>query len=315
MLIEDANIISVLGIDMYAYGLHAALGALLCLLFLALTEKKAALPRGGAALTGVCMLLCGFVFSRLLFVLFDGSMRSSLTLEGILYIQGGGYSMYGALLGACMGAWLAGKALHADVKRLMDYVVTALLLFIAAVRMGEMGTDVGISRPLVGDVAGFGPFVTAGEYDSYVSTYLIEAILALCLFSVCALYVKKCRKAGHTALLGMLLFGASQTVMESLRFDQHMKFSFVGVQQVLSMLLLIAVMMVFGVMARKKGQGKKLFTASIVYLVFLMGAVIGLEFLIDRSGLSRMMLYMVYVLLLAVPCVMGIRLKKLAERE
>ena len=46
-----------------------------------------------------------------------------------------------------------------------------------------------------------------------------------------------------------------------------------------------------------------------------MGAVIGLEFLIDRSGLSRMMLYMVYVLLLAVPCVMGIRLKKLAERE
>lgn len=315
MLIEDAYLINILGVDMYAWGLHVALGAALALAVLAVLWKKQKQPAGGAAVTGLCMLVCGFVLSRLLFVFFDGSMRSSVTLEGAVYVQGGGYSMFGALLGAYLGAWVAARCMKISARAMLDRVTVALMLFVVVARLGERYTDIGISRPLVNAPEGFGPFVTVGEYDSYISTYLLESILAAVIFIVCLWDLYKKRREGFTALLGWLLFGASQTVLESLRFDQHMKFSFVGVQQVLAMVLLIAVTVLLGVLAVKKGRGKKWLTGACIYLVCLMGAVVGLEFLIDRSGLSRLMLYSVYVLLMTVPCVMGIRLRYLAERE
>ena len=318
MLIEDAEIIRLLGVNMYAWGLHAALGCALCLICLAVCEKKAGLPKGGAALVSLCMLLCGAVLSRLFFVLFDGSMRSSLTLKGILYIQGGGFSMYGALMGAFAGAYLAGRVLKTPFLRLADVLFPALMLFIAVTRMGERFTEIGISRPLLNapEVKGaVSWFVTVGDYDLYLSTYVLEAAAALaCL--VLFLADKRRRHApGMSALMGMLVFGCMQTWLESLRFDQHMKFSFVGVQQVLSVLLMMGMVVYFGVCALKKGRGKRLFTLSCGYLAVLTGAVIGLEFLIDRSGLSRLMLYGVYAVLLLVPCIPGGKLRALAEKE
>ena len=45
-------------------------------------------------------------------------------------------------------------------------------------------------------------------------------------------------------------------------------------------------------------------------IALVAGGVIGLEFMIDRSGISRFLLYVPYVLLLALPAVCGFVFKK-----
>ncbi|MBR6525751.1 MAG: prolipoprotein diacylglyceryl transferase [Clostridia bacterium] len=313
MLIEDASIITVLGVPVYAYGLFVMLGVVLCMTFLALCLHKARCPKGCVPLTVFCMLLCGFVLSRMLFVLFDGSMRNGITLKNALYFQGGGYSMFGALAGALLGAYAAAKCVKAPVAKVLDAAVTALFLFVALSRIGEGYTDIGISRPLVGSEGGASFFITQGEYDRYISTYRIEVLCALACFLLCLWDLRGKHRHGFTALKGMLVFGCSQTVLESLRFDQHMKFSFVGVQQVLAVVLVIAVVVYLGIAAGKKGR--KWLIASIAYLVFMAGAVVLLEFLIDRSSISRLVLYGVYIAVVCVPCVMGLKMRSLAERK
>lgn len=314
MLIEDAQLLNLWGVQVYAYGLFAALGALACLVYLAINGKST-LKAGTAPVMGLSMLAGGFVLSRLMFVFLDGSMRSNVTLDGLLYIQGGGYSMYGALLGAVLLALLVGKIRGENLKKVLDTVVPALLLFMVFARLGEKFTDIGISRPLLHVPDALRAFVTVGEYDSYISTYLLESMVALAVYVMCIVLKAKKRPDGTAACLGLTVFAAVQTLLESLRFDQHMKFSFVGVQQVLSMVLLIAMVLYFAIHLAKMGRGKGYLVASIVYLVCLMGAVVALEFLIDRSGFSRTLLYILYGVLLALPCAGAWRISRLAEKE
>lgn len=310
MLIEDAQLLNLFGVDVYAYGLFVAIGVLACLVYLAINGKKT-LKTGTAPLMALCMVAGGFLLSRLMFVFLDGSMRNYVTLNGLLYIRGGGYSMYGALLGAVLAALTVGKVRGENLKKVLDLAVPGLLLFVLFARLGEKFTDIGISRPLLRVPDALKVFVTVGEYDSYISTYLLESIAALMLYVMCICIKAKKRPDGTAANLTMMVFAAVQTLLESLRFDQHMKFSFVGVQQVLSMVLLIAMVLFFAIRLAKKDY----LIASIVYLVCLMGAVVALEFLIDRSGLSRTVLYSVYAVLLALPCAGGWRMSRLAEKE
>ena len=313
MLIEDASIITVLGVPLYAYGLLCMIGAALCMAFWTVLCRKMRFPAGFAPLGGVCMLLCGFVLSRVLFVLFDGSMRYGITLKGALYIQGGGYSMFGALGGAMLGCCLAAKGMKVRCAGALDCAFTALMLFVAFARLGEGYTDIGISRPLVGGTEGASFFITEGEYDRYISTYRIEMLAAVLCLLVCLWDLRGKHRAGFTALKGMLVFGCCQTVLESLRFDQHMKFSFVGVQQVLSVVLVICVVVYFGIKAGKKGRTLQI--VSVMYLVLMAGLVVLLEFLIDRSSISRLVLYIAYIAVVCVPCVMGLKLRALAQKE
>ena len=314
MLIEDARIISVLGVDVYAYGFYVMIGAAFALVMQGIMHRTARFPKGSGALCGVLMLVCGFVLSRLLFVFFDGSIRNMITWKGLLYVIGGGYSMYGALLGAVLGALLGARVLKLPVGKVLDYAVCALFMFIWYARLGEQYTEIGISRPLVNEVKK-NLFVTVGEYDSYISTYLIEAVLSLVWALVCVADLREKHTPGHTAALGMLYFGASQMVMESLRFDQHMKYSFVGVQQILSVVLLAAAVVYFGVLAMKKHRAKALAVAAYVYLPVMAAGIVLLEFMIDRTTINRVLLYAVYVLMATVPVIMGILLRAQGEKE
>lgn len=314
MLIEDAATFSTLGVPMYLYGFYVMIGAAFALCMLGILFRKNRFHKGSAALCGVLMLTIGFVLSRLLFVFFDGSMRHMITWKGLFYVVGGGYSMFGALIGACLGACLGGKLMKLPLGKVLDDAVCVLLMFVWFARLGEQHTEIGISRPLVGDVQK-NLFITVGEYDSYLSTWLLEGLFALICAFVCLGDRRKKHPAGSTALLGMLLFGASQTVLESLRFDQHMKFSFVGVQQVLSVLLVAAVLIVLSVQAMKKGRGKKLAVFSYVYLVLMAACIVLLEFMIDRTTISRILLYAVYVALAAVPVWMGVKMRAAWEKE
>ena len=211
---EDAETIGILGVRMYAFGLYAAAGAALGLIALAWLLRRNRWEKGLAALTGVMSILCGFILARLFFGWLDNSMGQALSLRGMLLVTGGGYSMMGALIGACLGAVMAARIRKANAARLLDFLAPALLLFVCCERLGEgCIDDFGISRSLEGELFQGTFLAVKGLYASYLATYLLEALAALILAVILFLDEKEKRRAGNTFLLFLLLYGATQVLM------------------------------------------------------------------------------------------------------
>lgn len=306
---EDAVKTYFLGVEVYAFGLYAALGAALALIALGLLARRARFRPGTTALTGALAILCGFAVSRLFFCLMDRSLGGPVPLSGMLMVTGGGYSMMGALAGACLGAALAAKWTGQSAARLLDHLAPALLLFIACERLGEGSVEgFGLSRPLVGDLLKGSFLAVEGEYDWALATYLLESFTALALALVMLRDLSRSRRPGYTMILFLLLFGASQVILESLRFDQHMCISFVGLQQVMAMMMLGGA--VIGLALRRMKERKKLAMAALIVLPVAVGAGVALEFMIDRTTISRYLLYALFIAAMAAPAWLGILLRR-----
>ncbi|MBQ6951849.1 MAG: prolipoprotein diacylglyceryl transferase [Clostridia bacterium] len=309
---EEADYISFLGLDVYTYGLMCALGAGAMLLLLWCFGKGKKLPKGAAALTGVCAMLLGAFCSKLLFSLFSfnvdapflGKMKPGL-------FSGGGYSMMGALLGGFLGAALAGKMLKQSSLKFMDVFAPACLAFVFFARLGEMFypefAGFGVSRPLIYEFTKTWPIAVSDGTESYLATYLMEAICALVILFVLARDVKKQERDGNTFVLFLLLFGASQIIMESLRYDRHMSYTFIRMQQVLAILVLIGGLMYA---ARRSGKSKKQMGLLLLMMVVISVLGVALEFAIDRTELNRYLLYALFVVLVAIPVYLGMRCRK-----
>ena len=54
--------------------------------------------------------------------------------------------------------------------------------------------------------------------------------------------------------------------------------------------------------------------AAVILLVLVTGGVVGIEFMIDRSDVNNIILYCLYVLLLAVPVAAGLIFRTRSER-
>jgi len=276
-------------------------------LLLALARRDEA-HKNAAALTCLLSPLLGLVGARLLYVLLEVQFRPFLSLQNALNLELGGFSMYGALLGAVVGAVLAARWSGLKALRWLDYAAPALLAFIALARLGEGATALGISRPLVTGVLDRTFLAFQDEYDAYLRTYLLEAILALVLLIILLLALKHRGRPGNVFLLACLLYGISQTLMESLRFDGHLRFSFVGVQQVLSAVLFSAALIVLAVRALKNPGGKALPVVTLALLPLVIAGAIAVEFMIDRSPMGKLPAYGLYLLLLAIPAGLGMLL-------
>ena len=319
--IEDAPQTVFLGARVYTWGLYCFFGAVLCLVTVYFQTRG---KTNAAPLFGVIALPLGLVLARLFYCLFDARMRvfedlADGSLEwgeylGMLAdIRSGGFGMFGALLGGVLAALIVSRALGEDRMRLLDAAVCGLMLFVAAERLGEGSLeDFGVSRPLSERTGWWGLFITHGEFDDCISTYMLESLTALGLFILLE-WRRSSWKRGDAFLMGTLLFGLTQVLMESLRFDQHMRFSFVSVQQVLAMCCAAFALFVYGRRLKRLRIPSRLPLVTAVMVPAAVGLIVGLEFMIDRSGVSRVLLYMIYIAALAGLGFAGARMRRLAD--
>lgn len=310
---EDAVILEFLGVKVYAFGLYAALGAALAMLALIPIARKAKWKAGTGPVLGALSLALGFVFSRIFYCLMDVNLGALMPLWAAIRVNMGGYSLFGALFGVCLAAVLTGWLTGQKPAALLDYLVPAFLLFILCERLGEryiMGF--GQSRTL-SDTLLNGSFLTLEDPDYEgtwkLATYYIEAFAALVLALVALWDLRARRRPGSTFLQFMLLFGASQIILESLRYDQHMTvISFVRLEQVMSMALLGVALIVLAVRNRKKHRVLSLI--ALIAIPLTVGAGVGIEFMIDRSDISHYLLYAVFILIVGALAFMGLWLRR-----
>ncbi|MBR5111145.1 MAG: prolipoprotein diacylglyceryl transferase [Clostridia bacterium] len=316
VLREDAAKTTFLGIEFYTFGLYVAVGIALALAALALLMRRAKVKAGTAQLSGLLALACGFVFSRLFFGFMDESLGQTLPLWAMLRVDTGGYSMIGALIGASVGMVISAKITGQHPGRMLDLLVPCLMLFVACERLGERWIEeFGVSRYLSDNLLQ-GSFLTSeGDFGLRLNTYYLESAVALALAAALYFDLSPQRRPGDTFLKFLLLFGGTQILMESLRYDQHMTVkAYVKLQQVMAMMLMGAGVIALACRCWRKRRGLSL--AAFISLPVAVGIGVGIEFMIDRTAVSHYLLYAMFLAVVCVPVALGLMMRKeTAKRE
>ena len=310
---EDAPKTVFLGIEMYSFGLYVALGLALSLIALAALLRRAKWKGGTAALTGVLAMGVGFILSRFFFGRMDESLGQTMPLWAMLQVNAGGYSMMGALLGACLGTALSAKLTGQSPARLLDFLAPCLMLFAACERMGESCCEeFGVSR-FLSDELFKGTFLTVEtDFGLRLNTYILEAAAMLVLAIVLFLDLSPKRRAGDTFIKFLLLFGGAQILLESLRYDQHMTIkAYVKLQQVMAIMLLGTGVIILALRAWRRRRA--LAVVSLAAIPVCVSAGVGIEFMIDRTAVSHYLLYAAFLVVVGILVVFGLRLRKVGE--
>ena len=265
-------------------------GAALAVICLMLLSKRAGVSPEAAQWTAVLALPLGVWGGHLLY----GALLANLevTIYGFSFLFQpwmGGFMLYGALLGAAAGAWIAAKCLKKtkELPALLDCLAVSLLLLSAVIRLAEpfdtpdgYGQGYGIAMeemtvlplPLKTLLC----YVIDPEYmdEWYLAVFALEAIWAL-FAAVQAMRGLRRRAPGQTALLALILYAAGQLFFEFLRRDFTVNWRFVRLSQLISAILL-AVLLLFATL-RKRVAGKRA-VRSWIGLLLGTGVIIAMEF-------------------------------------
>ena len=294
-------------LPVYLYGVMIALGCALCWMTLTFTARREGLKDGTAVLTMLIALPLGLILSRLMFCLLDVNYRSIAKPADWLRLTDGGFGMFGALGGAMIAAIFAAGIMVQKKISLLAALMPGLFLFIFFERLGEgFVSGLGLSRSLIYDTFKNTFLAQSGEYDMYLRTWILEACFALVLFVVSLMILAHSEKPSHAFMKCLMLFGATQVLCESLRYDYHMTYSFVGVQHVLSMVALGVPVLIMGFRLLKRHKALSLM--GIISIPVVTALCVFLEFRIDRHSDNRFMIYGIYTLLLCIPTVLGFML-------
>lgn len=311
-LIDEAVIIEIFGIRMYAFGVYVALGALCAMATLALTAYWLRMKKGTAALTTLLSGIFGLVCSRLTFCLLNQELGILTPFHIWPKVSSGGWSMFGLIGGVFLGGFVSAKILKEKTGRILDMLSLSVLPLIAAERIGESRMDYfDISRTLDSSFLK-GSFLAVGEDEIYLATYYVAAAAAVILFIVLLVSATRHGMDGRLTIRFLLLFGAASIITESLRYDFFLSISFVGLQQVAA-----ALMLALGVILaiRRSNRPKSVLAiAAAVSLPLMVGIVIGLEFALDRTTWNKILIYILMIITVGIPAGLGLKLLS-SEKE
>lgn len=199
-----------------------AAGAAICA-FLALYLRKK--KRTAAALVFVpAAVALSLVLSRLAWWYFRPDSFGSLE-EALQFRLPGGFALMGVSAGCILAALLVWAIrLEPDLPDLLDCLCPAAALGIAVGRLAsffnasDRGMTVGGQYGLPWAAAVINPVSGMPEYR--IATFLLQAMAAGSIFVILlVVYLTGTKQKGDTCLLFLLLYGTTQTVLDSTRYD------------------------------------------------------------------------------------------------
>ncbi|HPJ01944.1 MAG TPA: prolipoprotein diacylglyceryl transferase [Candidatus Limiplasma sp.] len=287
-----------------AYGACAAVGALLAAMVMLWLGKRNNLPKGtamAAVLYGTVGALLG---SR---IVYCAAMIESISVDfGLLFIVRlweGGYTLFGGLWGGLAGIALYVRLTRQTAKPLLDIAAPAAALFLMMIRLGEAFTSQGLGFYVEQTAWQFFPFAVQDAYGYWnAPVYVFEAFAAFVIAAVCLRAALHSRPGMATALL-FTLVSLSQILLDSWRHDEYIRFGFVHFNQ-LAAVATLAVLLLIRVFHRVKQSGWNAWhiirSAAFAPLV---GVLIWVEFALEKSDISNVILYCIMA---AALCAMGV---------
>ncbi len=285
---------------MTAYSLCLAAGALLAAavtLWLGLrrlglkTTLDIMISAAVGALLGARILYC--------IAMFD-TISVDFGVDFIPRFWEGGYTLFGGVLGGLAAVCLYARAAKKAPAALLDMLAPGAALFLTVARLAEFFTTQGLGQYIETEAWLRFPFAVQDPYGYWVMpVFLYEAFAALVIAVLCAVLMKRMRPGG-TAVLFLTLLSLTQILLDSWRMDEFIRFGFVHLNQVAGALLLLA-LLVRSVSLRGKQAGRSAWqTVRCVAFALCLGALIWVEFALDKSSIDNVILYGIMTLALIV---------------
>ena len=268
-------------------------------------------------------ILFSLVFARLIHWYFRADGYEGL-LQAVTDFSRGGFALCGAFFGCFLAAWLCNLQKGSNkFFQMLDCMSVGGCAAIALGRLASFFTsenrgDIlpGITQlPLVYPVLN----PTSGITEYRFSTFLFQAIIAGCIFADLMLLFlqKKKKRDGDISLLFLLLYCATQVLMDSTRYDSLRLRSngFISIVQVLSAAAMLTVLILFTVrIVRQRGWNIRFFLIWIM-LAAGFGIAAYMEYHVQRHGDQAVFAYSIMSICLCVIVALGFILWNLSCRE
>ncbi len=295
------------GLLVTKYAVCIAVGAAIALGMTVLLGRRQGLDAFEGVALALCSGACALVCSHVLFCVLRWSyIFNDLGGNAAYLVQfwQGGYTMYGAILGAMLGMFLYAKGAKKPLLPLLDCLVPGMLVMIVLGRLGEGFTTQGMGSYVAKEALPMLPFVTVDEWgDPSLPVYIYEALASAIALAAMAYHLWRKAPTGRAAETGLTIVSLSQVIFESWRGDELIKFGFVRLNMILAACVL-AVIIGTRLYRIIKQEGVRAW--SIVRgVIFLAGAgiVIAIEFALDKSTINNTLLYGVMAAVLVTMCV------------
>ena len=284
------------------------------------------LGRSGNALAGFAAVPLGLALSLVLARFFHWYCRSD-SYDGFLsamtdYSQGG-YALMGVFLGCFLAAAaLRGLCFHRNLPQMLDAMALAGCAGIAVGRLASFfdASDRGQVVTVTQSLPWVYPVTNAvsGATEYRLATFLLQAMVAAALFVILGLYYRRAGsrgkyRDGDVCLMFLMLYGVSQVVLDSTRYDSLFFRSngFVSVVQVLGALGLGLAIGVFSRrLVRRRG-----FRGWYVMLWLALAGLIGgagfMEYYVQRHGNEAVFAYSVMSACLACAALLTLLIRAL----
>ena len=285
--------------NLTGYGLWIAAAVLLGAAFFLLYGRKRI---GLAAVVRTLALTVplGLIGARLLYVALRIKWFQEIGLENILWPMteehfywgdAQGFALWGAVGGAALAALLAAKRSGKKAGEVMDALAPAAALTIALCRFGEFLIGEGVGPEVENEALWFFPVAVSNEWSSQYAVFMYEGFTALVILAMLLTWGRR-YAGGDRARLFLILYSATQVLLESLRRDSFLAWQFLRVSQLICALVL-AGMMLAALARRKRPEGAALRKGPVVpvaggLFLAVVGFVVWLEFAIDKSAVLEL---------------------------
>lgn len=277
------------------FGLLLAFGVIVAGVMLFVGCKKQAELIPALCWTAALAVPMGLIGARLVYCLVNiGYYLNAISApEAMLKMWEGGLSLSGALAFAVLADVIAAKITRTAVGTMLDALVPTLLTFCFFTTFACENIGMGFG-PEVGHT--FGSFTVAiGETIRLNTTTLcaLAMIALLCVYLMHSLHllVRDKKHPGLSFALTAFLYGTVMILMESLREDGHMVWGFVHAEMAFDLCFALPALLYLA-------KTKKRILLALLATAVLAGAVVALEFALDRSSIGDGLLYAAYVAVL-----------------
>ena len=284
-MFEPVIIGEVLGRSLYAYGLWVAAATGFCLLLAAGRARRNGLAPDTVWIFGMMAIPLGILGGHWFYCAVRANhLFPEYGISLMLRPWDGGFGFGGVLGGCTLAAYCAAKWTKQKPMVVMDALAPIALLMIALSRLGEWLDGAGYGWYIENEALHFFPIGIKNIYGEYFfALFVLEALVGLCLcFALLYLERRKPLCEGYLFMMFLVLFGATQVILESLRRDQFLRWGFVRVGQLTALATIMLAMAVFTMRIRRlRGKAGRL-TLDWALVLLCIAVGIAMEFAFEK---------------------------------
>ena len=282
---ELQGLFSLFQMPVTAYGLCVALAAGAGLLVFSLLARKKAISEKALMTFSLLCLPLGLLGARMFYCLARLDLFLAMGIGSVLHMANGGYALWGGIGGAVLAALIAARIGRVPTGMMLDCVAAPGALTVALIRFAEYFSGEGYGLYVENEVFQFFPLAVSKFGDWRWAVFMLEGAAALLIFIAVFLYRQK--RPGDRMRAALILFCASQIILESLRQDSFLRWEvhFIRLSELPAVFLLAALPVAAAIRGVKRGRGMRMATAGVYGAVFLasVGVFIWMEFAVQKS--------------------------------